>query len=75
MPGFGKRELVTTFVVILFLKAVLIVQRRQGVREMISARPALIRWPAYYLLVMANLFFGRFSYSQEFIYFQFLLSI
>ena len=39
-------------------------------REFLARRPVFIRWPAYYALILAIVFFAK-QGRQEFIYFQF----
>jgi alginate O-acetyltransferase complex protein AlgI len=48
-----------------------IFQRRGNVRDMLANRPVVIRWLAYYCLIMAIIFFGVFDSNDQFIYFQF----
>jgi D-alanyl-lipoteichoic acid acyltransferase DltB (MBOAT superfamily) len=45
-------------------------QQGRNIRKELATRPLLVRWAAYYALVIGILVFGVFSH-QEFIYFQF----
>lgn len=45
-------------------------ERRRSMVEIISAKPAWIRWPAYYFVLLSILLFGHFG-TKQFIYFQF----
>jgi hypothetical protein len=45
-------------------------QRKQSIRQILSSKPALIRWSAYITLILSIIFLGNFG-SQDFIYFQF----
>ena len=55
---------------IVFLESVHLLQRRQGLRAFLSARPGWVRWPAYAAMVLLVLLLGKFK-AQSFIYFQF----
>lgn len=56
-------------VAVLFL--VDIWQRRGDLNSRLAVQPAWVRWPLYYAIVAAVLFFGAFNSAQQFIYFQF----
>ncbi len=45
-------------------------QQKGSVREMLGTKPILLRWGAYYILVLMILFLGVYS-QKQFIYFQF----
>jgi alginate O-acetyltransferase complex protein AlgI len=47
------------------------IQMRGSVRAMLATRPAVVRWAAYYALIMAIILFGVFDNSEQFIYFRF----
>jgi hypothetical protein len=55
---------------IVLLEAVHLLHRRVNAREFLARRPIFIRWPAYYALILAVVFFAK-QGKQEFIYFQF----
>ncbi len=63
-------ELAIALVAIAILEIAQHVQGTGSIRERLATRPVLVRWAAYYALVMCILVFGVFS-QQEFIYFQF----
>jgi alginate O-acetyltransferase complex protein AlgI len=53
---------------------VIITDRLQAlgdVRTMLASRPALVRWAAYYVLIIAIIIFGVFDAGEQFIYFRF----
>lgn len=52
------------------MEAVHLVQRKRGMRAMLSERPAWFRWAVYYALAAAVLLAGKFG-ERQFIYFQF----
>ncbi len=68
--GLSNRDIVIAFSSIFTLLAVDLVQRQGSIRNLLSEKPILIRWTAYYSLVASILFFGVFGKNQ-FIYFQF----
>lgn len=66
----GKEELLIAFWAIAFMEFVHLIQRHQGIRHMLSQKPALIRWSVYYCMTMSVILLGEFG-NREFIYFQF----
>jgi D-alanyl-lipoteichoic acid acyltransferase DltB (MBOAT superfamily) len=48
-----------------------LIQSRIDIRDFISRRPAIVRWPVYVSLVLVLLMLGDFTSEQSFIYFQF----
>lgn len=69
--GQPRQELLVAAGGILFMEVVHRIQRRNSIRELISRKPAVIRWAAYYGIVLIIIFCGAFSSSTQFIYFQF----
>lgn len=65
-----QTDLVLSFVVIFFLEAVHLVQRKYHLLALVKKRPAYQRWALYYLMVMLIIFFGVYE-NRQFIYFQF----
>lgn len=68
--GFELRRVVFYVILIAFLMAVHLVQRRVRVRDYIYRQPMHFRWAGYMALVVAIFFLGRFE-GSDFIYFQF----
>ena len=66
----AREDLALLSLFIVMLEAAQWLQSRYPLRESLAARPAIIRWGLYYVLVMTILLAGVFS-RQEFIYFQF----
>ncbi len=66
----GPDEFVVAILAIIFMETIHSYQRRGSLKEMLSARPAAIRWLVYYAIIMAIILFGHFT-SHTFIYFQF----
>ena len=48
-----------------------IVDSRQGIWNLLKARPRSLRWAVYYAISVLVLFFGHYNQAQNFIYFQF----
>ncbi|MHC4167782.1 MAG: MBOAT family O-acyltransferase [Planctomycetota bacterium] len=55
---------------IAFMEAIHFIQRRGNITHSFFAMPVPVRWAAYYSVIFAILFFGKFD-TNEFIYFQF----
>jgi D-alanyl-lipoteichoic acid acyltransferase DltB (MBOAT superfamily) len=70
MFGQPKWQLLITAAMLAAMVAVELLQERYRLRRAIAARPFWFRWPLYYALCAAIMFFGQFGRSQ-FIYFQF----
>ena len=68
--GAGKPVFLLAVLGILAMEAVHVLQRHGRMRHMLAEKPAWIRWPVYYGLVLSILFFGVFN-KTSFIYFQF----
>jgi alginate O-acetyltransferase complex protein AlgI len=66
----GAYWLATSIGAIAVLEAVQFAQRRRSVSSWLSTQPPLLRWAAYYAIIMAILVFGEFG-GQDFVYFQF----
>ena len=69
--GQPPRELVIAVASILFMEAVHLIQRHNGIRHMLRERPVWVRWTLYYAWVIGILSFGAFNSQSQFIYFQF----
>jgi hypothetical protein len=69
-PMFGIREAMIALGAIMLMEAVHVLHGRMNAREFLAQRPVWIRWPAYYALILAVVFFAQ-QGQQEFIYFQF----
>jgi hypothetical protein len=72
IPFWGplKFELVVSFISIGILLSVHLMEQRGNIIDRFSEKPAWIRWPVYYSLLLAILLFGNFG-ARQFIYFQF----
>ncbi len=70
IPGFGVREMVTSFLVIGVLLVVHLVERRQNFREYLAQRSVWVRTSVYAGCVVAIAVLGKFD-AKQFIYFQF----
>lgn len=68
--GIPVVEFVIAMASIAFMEAIHLFQRRASITESLSAMPVPVRWAAYYSVIFAILFFGKFD-ANEFIYFQF----
>jgi alginate O-acetyltransferase complex protein AlgI len=55
---------------VLFLELVQLFQRRLSLIQVVAAKPLLVRWSVYYVMIFFILLFGVFEQSK-FIYFQF----
>jgi D-alanyl-lipoteichoic acid acyltransferase DltB (MBOAT superfamily) len=68
--GLGFKSLLVAVAATLFMETVHLVQRHQGIRQMLAGQPAVLRLTVYTVMVMGILLFGNF-HAQPFIYFQF----
>ncbi|MGB7573727.1 MAG: MBOAT family protein, partial [Thermodesulfobacteriota bacterium] len=68
--GAWRFEFVVSLVSIGILLCVQLMEERWNIIDRFSEKPAWIRWPAYYFLLLAILLFGNFG-AKQFIYFQF----
>jgi D-alanyl-lipoteichoic acid acyltransferase DltB (MBOAT superfamily) len=68
--GLNKQDLFIAFMLILIMELIHLVQRKGGLRQMISEKPIWIRWALYFALILAILFL-RAPEQAPFIYFQF----
>ena len=68
--GLGRTGFTIALLAIIGMELVQLVQRGGSVRAQLARQPALVRWSAYYLLIIVTLIFGVYG-SRQFIYFQF----
>jgi alginate O-acetyltransferase complex protein AlgI len=68
--GLGRTGFTIALLAIIGMELVQLVQRGGSVRAQLARQPALVRWSAYYLLVITILLLGVYG-SRQFIYFQF----
>ncbi|MBA2687088.1 MAG: MBOAT family protein [Gemmatimonadaceae bacterium] len=68
--GAGKTVFGIAILSILAMEGVHAIQRHARMRTMLAEKPAWVRWPIYYGLVLSILYFGVFN-KTSFIYFQF----
>lgn len=69
--GFDKYYFILSFILIIIMEGVHFLEESgKNMWEIISAKPAVVRYTAYYILILAILLLGEFG-SNEFIYFQF----
>jgi alginate O-acetyltransferase complex protein AlgI len=68
--GLGKKDLILSVLLIIFLEIVHYVQSKKSITLMIKQKPTYVRWAVYYGIVLAIIFFGVFE-NRQFIYFQF----
>jgi D-alanyl-lipoteichoic acid acyltransferase DltB (MBOAT superfamily) len=68
--GLDRVELAIAFLAIAVLEIVQWLQRHGRLAPGLETQPAVVRWAAYYALIVAILVFGAFT-EAEFIYFQF----
>lgn len=66
----NSNELVYSFVFIIILEIVHLLQRKQSIIQIINKKPIALRWLALSCFVWIILLFGQFG-NQHFIYFQF----
>lgn len=64
------KTLAISFVGIIFLEMVHLLQARVNLTAYFDQKPTVVRWSVYYLGILAIFFFGVFE-SRQFIYFQF----
>ncbi len=69
--GVSRFDLKVSFLLILFLELVHLVQENDKLKARFQSAPVWTRWTAYYLLTVVFLLFGSFNSGQDFIYFQF----
>lgn len=69
--GFGKYYFIISVLLIIIMEGVHFLEESgKNMWESLSAKPAVVRYLAYYILILAILVLGEFG-SNEFIYFQF----
>ena len=69
--GFDKYYFILSFILIIIMEGVHFLEESgKNMWEIISTKPAAVRYTAYYILILAILLLGEFG-SNEFIYFQF----
>ena len=68
--GLDEYSVIKISLSILIMEIVHLIQRKTSVIKMFSTKPLIIRWVAYFSLILYILFF-RETQVQEFIYFQF----
>jgi len=68
--GLGKKDLVLSILLILFLETVHYVQSKKNISEIFTQKPVYIRWAVYYGLILTIIVLGVFE-NRQFIYFQF----
>ncbi len=68
--GEKKSELFFSFGLIVFLIIMEKLQGSNGIRAVIAKKPTLVRWAAYYALILSIILLGKFN-NSAFIYFQF----
>lgn len=68
--GVGKLGFLLTILMIGIMEGVHVFQRKRSVINFLETKPLIVRWGAYYALLLGILLFGQFGH-EEFIYFQF----
>ena len=68
--GLEKSSFIFSILLILFLETVYFIKSKKYISEIFCKQPTIIRWIAYYGIVLAIIFFGVFE-NRQFIYFQF----
>lgn len=68
--GLNNKEMVLSVALIVFLETVQYLQNKKNTLVDLSQKPILVRWSAYYILLIVIVVFGEFS-QRQFIYFQF----
>lgn len=63
-------ELAGSFILIIFLESVHLLQTRTSISGLLKKQPVVIRWLIYYVLIFVIIWFGCFE-NRQFIYFQF----
>ncbi len=56
---------------IVFLLLIQMIQQRHSISRWFAVQPALLRWPAYYVAIVAWMLLTNFAGERQFIYFQF----
>ncbi|USN45037.1 MAG: MBOAT family protein [Candidatus Woesearchaeota archaeon] len=70
LGGIGWEGLIFSFLIILFMEFVHLLQEHMRMREFLSRKPVVLRWSIYLLILSMIFIFGVFE-NVEFIYFQF----
>src|SRR5690606_9457022 len=70
LVGLSGYEFALAVGAIACMEVVLLVERREDMRSLLSRKPGWVRYPLYAALVLAIVLFGEFG-AREFIYFQF----
>jgi alginate O-acetyltransferase complex protein AlgI len=65
-----QSDIILSFLLIFFLEAVQLFQRRYNILTLLKKRPIYQRWAVYYVMLMVIIFFGVYE-NRQFIYFQF----
>jgi D-alanyl-lipoteichoic acid acyltransferase DltB (MBOAT superfamily) len=68
--GLENKDLILSFLLILFLEIVHFIQSKRSISYIISQKPAYVRFAIYYGIIIAILFWGVYE-KRQFIYFQF----
>jgi alginate O-acetyltransferase complex protein AlgI len=68
--GLGKKDLILSVLLILFLETVHYIQSKKSLSAIFTQKPTYVRWAVYYGVILAILFLGVFE-NRQFIYFQF----
>ncbi len=68
--GLGKKDLILSVLLILFLESVHYIQIKRSLSEIFMQTPTYVRWAVYYCVILALVFLGVFE-NRQFIYFQF----
>ncbi len=68
--GIGKKSILISVLLIIFLETVHFIQNKVNISEIILRKPAIVRWSIYYVLIIAIIFLGVYE-NRQFIYFQF----
>jgi len=69
--GQNIAEFCTAVCAIIFMEIVHLTQRHRNWIPYLCEKPILYRWAVYYIFALAIFFFGQYTTSTEFIYFQF----
>lgn len=64
-------DFVIAIILIIGLKSVHMIQRKGSVIGMLDQKSLILRWVAYYILLILILLLGQYDAAQQFIYFQF----
>ena len=68
--GLGQKDMVLSFLLIIFLETVHYIQGKVNISETFMNKPSYFRWTVYFGVVIAIVFLGVFG-NRQFIYFQF----